>query len=103
MAQSAAPSHKTYHVLLRHDRFGRVCERIHRHHSAAERPVGFQPGQTVGAAQFAGALGGGSAGGPGDFIAYGARHGLKERKRPRPKLNKLKKRSSGVGEAAGDA
>ncbi len=30
-------------------------------------------------------------------------HGLKERKRPRPKLRKLKKRSSGVGEAAGDA
>ena len=37
------------------------------------------------------------------LIAYGARHGLKERKRPGPKLKKLKKRSSGVGEAAGDA
>ena len=37
------------------------------------------------------------------LIAYGARHGLKERKRPRPKLNNFKKRSSGVGEVAGDA
>ena len=37
------------------------------------------------------------------LIAYGARHGLKERKRPGPKLNKLKKRSYGVGEVAGDA
>ena len=37
------------------------------------------------------------------LIAHGARYGLKERKRPGPKLKKLKKRSSGVGEAARDA
>ena len=40
---SRPPEGNTHHVLLRHDRFGGVCERIHRHHSAAERPVGFQP------------------------------------------------------------
>jgi hypothetical protein len=37
------------------------------------------------------------------LIAYGARHGLKDKKRPGPKLTNLKKRSFGVGEVAGDA
>ena len=37
------------------------------------------------------------------LIAYGARQGLKDMKRPKPELKNLKKRSSGVGEAAGDA
>ena len=38
------------------------------------------------------------------LIAYGARNGLKDKKRPGPKLKKkVKKRSSGVGEAARDA
>ena len=37
------------------------------------------------------------------LIAYGARHGLKDKKRPGPKLIKVKQRSSGVGEAARDA
>jgi len=37
------------------------------------------------------------------LIAYGARHGLKDKKRPGPKLKNVKKRSSRVGEAARDA
>jgi len=37
------------------------------------------------------------------IIAYGARHGRKDKKRPGPKLKKVKKRSSDVGEGARDA
>jgi len=37
------------------------------------------------------------------LMSYGARHGLKDKKPPGPKLKKVKKRSSGVGEAARDA
>ena len=77
--------------IIRLDRSGGVCERIHPdrllgQHSLQVHLVGdLQADREI-------------------LIAYGARHGLKERKRPRPKLNKkLKKRSSGVGEAAGDA